>query len=329
MLKLPVRLNKKLKWGVAGCGKYTEETFLPTLQQLSKSKLISVYSSDPLRAKSIAEKFGALNHSSDYDEFLKDDFDAIYVAGANSVHYQHVIKAAEAGKHILCEKPLALNSAEAEEMVKICAAKNVKLAVNYVLRFHPLTIKAKEIIDKGMLGKIVSINAAFNVDYAPNENFRFQKNLSGGGVLRDLGTHMLDLLLFFGGEMEDIKGFMDNIIYNSEVDDFSAGIVKFKNGGYGTFNVSFNNKKAPNRIEILGYEGYLSIEGLVAKRRESAKLIIDLHGETKKAFRKRANKLIHLLRSVQDSFLHHDKALHITGEDGLINMKLMEKLEGK
>jgi predicted dehydrogenase len=328
MLKIPVRLNKKLKWGVAGCGKYTEETFLPTLQQLSKSKLISVYSSDPLRAKSIAEKFGAVNHTSDYDEFLKGDFDAVYIAGANSVHHMLTIKAAQAGKHILCEKPLALNSAEAEEMVKVCAEKNVKLAVNYVFRFHPLTVKAKEIIEKGMLGKIVSINASFNVDYAPNENFRFQKNLSGGGALRDIGTHMIDLLRVFGGEIEDLKGFSDNIIYKSEVDDFSAGIVKFHNGGYGYFNASFNNKKAPNRIEILGYEGYLSIEGLIGRRRESAKLVINLHGETKKAFRKRANKLIHLLRSVQNSFLY-DKPLQITGEDGLINMKLMEKLEGR
>jgi predicted dehydrogenase len=191
-----------------------------------------------------------------------------------------------------------------------------------------LAVKAKEIIDKRMLGKVVTINASFNVDYAPNENFRFQKELSGGGALRDIGTHMIDLLRFFGGEVDEIKGFTDNIIYKSEVEDFSAGLVKFKNGGYGYFNASFNNKKAPSRIEILGYEGYLSIEGLVGRKKESARLVIDLHGETKKAFRKRANKLIHLLRSVQNSFLN-DKPLLITGEDGLANMKLMEKLEGK
>src|SRR5690606_3268170 len=118
-------------------------------------------------------------------------------ASANAHHYEQVIKAAKAGKHILCEKPLSITSSAAEEMVKACEENNVQLAVNYVYRFNPLVLKAKELIDKEYIGKLVSINLSFNINFYPDDNFRYEKALSGGGALRDLGTHMIDLLRFF------------------------------------------------------------------------------------------------------------------------------------
>src|SRR5690606_23727916 len=128
------------------------------------------------------------------------------------------------GKHILCEKPMSISSTQAKEMIEVCKKNNVQLAVNYTYRFHPLIIKAKEIIDSQMLGKLVSININFNIDFAPGGNFRFIKKESGGGALRDLGTHTIDLLRYFGGEIIDINGVVSNIIYKSEVDDFSSAI---------------------------------------------------------------------------------------------------------
>ena len=172
-----------------------------------------------------------------------------------------------------------------------------------------------------MLGKLVSISTNFNIEVPPSDNFRFKKVLSGGGALRDLGTHMIDLLRFFGGEIADITGYVDNVVYKSEVDDFTNAIVKFKKSGYGYFNVSFNTRKAFNRVEILGYKGALSIENLIGRKSKACKLTIDLEGEAKKAFRRRANKLTYLLKSIQKSFLKNEPPL-ITGNDGLINMKI-------
>jgi len=328
MLNIGGKMIRRLKWGVAGCGDFAERAIIPTLHLLPKSKLNSLYSSDINRAKFLAEKFGVQNCFNDFDEFLKSDIDCVYIASANLHHYEQVIKSARAGKNILCEKPLAINSRQAEEMVRVCEENNVKFGVNYVYRFHPLVIKAKEIIDKGMLGKIVSITANFNTDYAPNENFRFNKSLSGGGALRDIGTHMLDLLTYFGGEISSITGVTDNIIYKSEVDDFAAAIVKYQKSGYGFFNVSFNTKKAFNRVEILGYNGAISIEHLIGRSSHPCKLTIDLSGEAGKAFRKRGAKLLFALRAFQKAFLTN-KPLLVTGRDGLINLKLMEELEGK
>lgn len=325
-INIRASLPRRLKWGLAGCGRFAEESFLPALQNVQRSKLVSVYSHDLNRAQSIASRFGAQNSFKDYDEFLKSSFDAVFIASANSDHYIQVIKAAQAGKHILCEKPIAMNSAEAEEMVRVCKENNVTLIVNFIHRFHPLVIKAKELVDKDLLGKIVSVSASFNIDYAPNDNFRFKKELSGGGVLRDLGSHMIDILRCFGGEISEAKAFMDNIVYKSEVEDYASALVKFENSGYGFFNVSYNAKKSFNRIEILGHKGVISIENFVGKKNVSSRLVIDLQGEVRKAFRKRANKITYMIRAVQKSFLKNE-APFVTGQDALINMKIIEEIE--
>ncbi len=319
---------KKLKWGIVGLGRFTENTFLPSLQHLGKSKAVSVCSHNLNRAKSISSKFGIPFFFDNYDEFLKSDIDVVYIASVNSDHYEQAIKAAKAGKHIFCEKPLALNSQQAEEMVNVAKENNVLFAVNYIHNFHPLTIKAKELINTLKLGKIVSIQANFNIDFPPDSNFRFIKAKSGGGALRDLGTHMINLLRYFGGEISEIDGFIDNIVYQSEVEDFASAIVKFQNGGYGYFNVSYNTKKAFNRLEIICHRGSIEIDNLMGRKIIGTKLSIIIDGEAKKSFRKGGNKMLFALRSVQDSFLFNRKPL-VTGYDGFVNMKLMEELERK
>ncbi|MFH1195957.1 MAG: Gfo/Idh/MocA family oxidoreductase [bacterium] len=324
---LPHRL-KKLRWGVAGCGKYTETDFLSSFQQLKRSTAVAVFSHDINRAKCIADKFAAPHAFNDYDEFLKSDFNALYIGSNNADHYWQVIKAAKAGKNILCEKPLALNSTQAKEMVEVCEKHGVYLMLNYNNRFHPLIQKTKELLSKQMLGKLISVSAAFNIDLPPNENFRFKKELSGGGAMRDLGTHMIDTLRYIGGEIKDGCGYIDNVIYMGEVDDFASGMLKFATGGYGYFNVSFNCKKAFNRIEVVGHKGCLSIENVIGKKNAPAKLIINLDGEAKRAFRRRANKQTLLLRDFQHAILKREPPL-ISGRDGLINMQIMEKLENK
>jgi predicted dehydrogenase len=325
-LKLPTQITRKLKWGVAGCGYFTENYFLPALQLVQRSKLVSTYSHDIHRAKNIANMFGAPNAFDDFDNFLLSDINAVYISGANSDHYSRVIKAAKAKKNILCERPIALSSSQAEEMVKVCKENDVIFIINQLHRFYPIVQKAKELIDKQLIGKIVSISASHNIDLAPSDNFRFNKEKSGGGVLRDLGVQMIDILRYFGGEIIDVKAYMDNIAYKSDVEDFASAIVKFEKSGYGYFNISFNAKKSQKRIEILGHKGSLTIEDSLGKKNQHAKLIIDLHGEARKVFRKRTNKLVFLIRSVQKSFWKNEPPL-ITGEEDLINMRVIEMIE--
>ena len=302
-IRLSKKLPRKLKWGVAGCGNFLEGTFLPAFQNLKKSKLVSIYSSNKQRAEFIKNKFNAENSFDNYKEFLNSDIEAIYISSKNSDHYQQVIDAANAGKHILCEKPLSITAKQAKEMVAVCKKNNVILTVNYVMRHHPIIKKTKEFIDSKLLGKIVSISAKYNFDYQPNDNFRFKMDESGGGALRDLGTHMIDLMRYLGGEISSISGTVDNIIYDSKVDDFAAAMIKFKNGGYGDFNVSFNVSEPVNRIEILGHRGTIIIDKMIGQRQAATKMTISLKDEGRKAFRRRANRQLRLLRDVQKAFL--------------------------
>ncbi|MBI5728077.1 MAG: Gfo/Idh/MocA family oxidoreductase [Ignavibacteriales bacterium] len=329
MLKeiLPLRLKKrKLKWGVAGLGKFSETAVLPTLQKIRRAKTQAVYSKSIERAKTLGEKFSIPHCFDNFQEFLASDFDAVYIGSNNADHYEQVLLSAKAGKHVLCDKPLAVTAEQAARMVETCRQYNVFFAVNYVYRFHPLIQKAKELIAKQTIGKLVSIDAHFNVNYAPDDNFRFTKELSGGGAMRDLGTHMIDILRYLNGEMTPLYGCLDNIVYKSEVEDFATGLFRFESGGYGYVNVSFNVPRAANRIEILGHRGSIEIENLVATRLGSSKMKIVIEGEARKAFRKRTNKLLSLMKSVNTSFLRGEEPL-VTGEDGLVNMRLMEALE--
>lgn len=327
-LNLGYHRVQKIKWGVSGCGNYLESVFLPVFETLKRSSLVSVYSSSISRAKTVCEKFGASSAFDNFDEFIKTDFDILYIAGSNHTHYEQVIKAAKAGKNILCEKPLALSYQQAKEMYEVCVANEVFLSVNYKFRYHPLIRKTKELLEKGILGKIVSINAAFNIDFSPQGNFRFNPEQSGGGVLRDLGTHLIDLFRYFNGEILSAEGILDNVVYKSEVEDFASAVLKFKNDSYGLFNVSYCSMKASNRIEITGHKGCITIEDLFGKRQGLAKMSIDLAGESKKAFRKRANDQALLLKDLQRCYLQSEKPL-IDGYDGSENMRIIELIEKK
>lgn len=325
-IKERIKKRKKTRWAIAGLGAFAENSFLPAVEALRGAEVSALYSRSIDRAKTLALKFDVPEFFGDYDKFLKADFDALYVAGDNAHDHERVIKAAAAGKHVLCEKPLGLDSRQGEEMVAACKKNGVFLAVNYVMRFHPTTQKARELIRSGKIGKPISIAANFNVKFAPDDNFRFDKALAGGGALRDLGTHLIDLTRFLFGEIADVKGEIANVIYKSEVDDFAHAILKFENGARGYINCSFNAPRAFNRVEIVGHKGSIAIDGLLAGRFRATKLTILLEGETKKAFRRRANRLYRLVKSVTRSIRLGEEP-EVTGEDGLINMRLMEKIE--
>lgn len=320
--------KKKINWGLSGLGKFSESAFIPAINLIRKAKLESVFSHDFNRAKTFAQKNGVSGFFDNYDLFLASDIDAVYIASSNHDHYEQVIKAANAGKHILCEKPLAITALQAAEMVDTCRRNNVKLGVNYVYRFHPFVQKAAELVKHQVIGKFLFIQANFNINHTPGINFRFDKEKAGGGAIRDLGTHMIDLFRFIGGEIEEIRGQLDNLVYHVQVEDFAVVNVKFVNGGYGFFSVAYNAKKAFNEIEITGHKGSLKINNLISQRFSSSKMTIMMDDERTKAFRKRSNKFLRHLKEVNNSIIDNTP-FPVSGEEGLVNMRLMEELEKK
>ncbi len=321
----PIKM-KKVMWGIAGLGNFAESGFMPAFNLLRRARLLSVYSGDIHRAKTFADRFGAATHFDNYDSFLDSGIDAVYIAGTNSTHYLQAKKALLAGKFVLCEKPITNSAEEAAELHSLAQEPGRIFTINYTYRYHPFIIKAKDLLDNHKLGKILNIQADFNVDLVPGSNFRYDKGLAGGGALRDLGTHMIDTYRFLMGEITDISGYLDNLVYKADVEDFATAIVKFENGSYGNFTVSYAAKKSINSLKIIGHKGSLRIDNLIGMRYSSSKLTISLEGEAQKVFRKRANKLYRLLRDVNTSFINKVQP-QITSYDGLANLRLMETLE--
>jgi len=321
----PIKM-KKVMWGIAGLGNFAESGFMPAFNLLRRARLLSVYSGDIHRAKTFADRFGAATHFDNYDSFLDSGIDAVYIAGTNSTHYLQAKKALLAGKFVLCEKPITNSAEEAAELHSLAQEPGRIFTINYTYRYHPFIITAKDLLDNHKLGKILNIQADFNVDLVPGSNFRYDKGLAGGGALRDLGTHMIDTYRFLMGEITDISGYLDNLVYKADVEDFATAIVKFENGSYGNFTVSYAAKKSINSLKIIGHKGSLRIDNLIGMRYSSSKLTISLEGEAQKVFRKRANKLYRLLRDVNTSFINKVQP-QITSYDGLANLRLMETLE--
>lgn len=327
MLKLPKTIKrKKIQWGIAGLGNFAEHAFMPAVNLIPAAKLHSVFSHDIHRAKAFAEKFGIHDYFDDYDAFLHSGIDAVYIAGTNASHYKQAQKALLAGKYVLCEKPVTITTEEASDIHRLALEEGRLFSVNYTYRYHPFVQKAKELIENQKLGKILVVQANFNVDLVPGTNFRYNKAEAGGGALRDLGTHLIDLFRYLMGEIAEISGYMDNLVYKADVEDFVSAMVKFENGSYGTFNCSYAAKKGINAIVITGHKGSIRIDDLVGSRYSSAKLTITMDGEARKVFRKRANKLYRLLKDVNSCFIKKMQP-PITSFDGYENVRLMEELE--
>ncbi len=319
------RKGKKLKWGIAGLGHFAESAVIPTLQKLKKSKIVSLYSGSYERAKSLGEKYAVENKFENFDDFLNSDIDTVYIGSANAAHHKQVIECANSGKNILCEKPLAINTSQTKEIVEACKQNDVFVAVNYIFRFNPLVQKAKEIIQKGLLGKVFFISTSFNAYAPPSDNFRFLNYEEGGGVLFDIGTHTIDLLKYLGGNIKNITGVTDNIIYKTDVDDFAAANFEFENGGYGFMSTSFLAQKPHRRIDIIGHNGTITIENVFSRKNVPGKLTIDLVGEAKKTFMKRSDNLLYHLRALQKSFINKTTPEN-TLENAVENVEIIEKI---
>ena len=253
-----------LKWGLIGAGDIARKRIAPAFRDLSNCDLTAVSRSRFELAQSFAKEFGAKKWFADWRELIADaEVEAVYIATPVFLHKEQTIHAAEAGKHVLCEKPLALNSAECDEMIAACEANNVKLGVAYYRRFYPLIERVKQIIAAGEIGKpiVAQINAFEYFDPLP-ENPRFwllQKEKSGGGPLMDFGCHRLEVLTNLFGQISEVKSLIRNAFLRREVEDTATVILQFESGTHATLTVTHAAFEAQDTLEIFGSEGSIHV----------------------------------------------------------------------
>lgn len=249
----------RVRWGVIGaCGIARRRTIPEVLRFAEKSSIVALMDVDKEALRVTAQEFGIPCAYLTVPELLKEDIDAVYIASPVAFHYPQVKEALEAGKHVLCEKPLALRVEEAEELLEIAEKKGLKFGVAFMMRYNVYHRKIKEWVDEGVIGQPVFARAQLTCFYPEIPGaWRQKRATGGGGALTDMGCHCIDLLEWFFGEVAEVFGFLDTITHPYEVEDTSTVLLKFKNRAHGFVDNFFNvpDEAARNTLEIYGTEG--------------------------------------------------------------------------
>jgi len=260
---------KKLRWGLIGCGDIAGKRVAPALRDLPNCDFVAVSRARFELAESFAAEFGAGKWYRTVDELLKDDeIEAVYVATPVNLHCPHTIAAAESGKHVLCEKPMAMNPAECDRMIAGCRANNVKLGIAYYRRFYPVIDRIKQIIAAGQIGKVVfvQINAFeyFNPKPGDSRYWFVEKDQAGGGPMFDFGCHRIEVLLNILGPVKFTKGFAGNVVFDREVEDTCTAFFCFDSGANGVLTVTHAAYEPQDTLDIFGTEGSIHVPVLNA-----------------------------------------------------------------
>lgn len=217
------------------------------------------------KAKSLALNYNGCEYSTKLEDVLsKEDIDAVIVAVPNSLSAKISKEIIESGKHVLCEKPGAVNSKELKSI--ILAAKKYKknFMIGFNHRFHAAFLKAKEFFDKGEIGEVMFINSryGFGGREGYNKEWRLNKKKSGGGEVIDQGVHVIDLARLFLGEFNEVKAYTPNLFWGGNVEDNGFILLKTLKKQVVSIHVSWTNWKWIHSFEIMGTLGYLRIDGL-------------------------------------------------------------------
>jgi len=231
-----------VRWGVISTARIGAKAVIPAIQASSNGEMVAVASRKEARAESFAEEHGIATAFGSYQDLLDDaGIDAVYNPLPNSLHKDWTIRAAEKGKHILCEKPLALNAEECREMAAAAEANGVKLMEAFMYRFHPRTEKIVEMVRDGALGDLKQIRSSFTFLLDRPEDVRWDPEL-GGGALMDLGCYCIDISRMAAGQEPVEVRAMANFD-ESGVDKQMAGTLRFEDGLLAHFDCALTMER--------------------------------------------------------------------------------------
>jgi predicted dehydrogenase len=249
--------ERRLRWGVLSTASIAREKWIPGVRRGSRGEVVAIASRDGETATRVAAALAIPRAHRAYEALLADPaVDAVYIPLPNHLHHEWVIAAARAGKHVLCEKPLALSAAEAEAMVAAADESGVQLMEAFMYRLHPSWRAVRELVASGRIGRLRTIQSWFsyyNVDPANIRNIR----AAGGGALMDIGCYLINLSrMLFAAEPEDVAAVLERDDADG-VDVVTSGLLTFS-GGTATFTCAIRTEP-DQRVHIYGTAGHISI----------------------------------------------------------------------
>ncbi len=258
--------TRRIGYAVIGLGRIADH-FLRGALSTTNSRITGLVSGHRDKADGIAAQYGvppgSIYNYENFDEIAHNPaIDAVYVALPNSMHAEYTIRAAKAGKHVLCEKPMSTNVAEAESMIAACKAANVKLMIAYRCHYEPTNLKAIKLIRDGALGQVQAIESPFGFNIHAGE-WRLDKKLAGGGPLFDVGIYSLNACRYLTGEEpSDISAYASVIDHDgrfNEVEENVAWTMKFPSGIVASCTTTYGSNMG-GYYRVYGSKGWLQVD---------------------------------------------------------------------
>ena len=274
-----------VKWGVIGCGGIADRRTLPEgIMPATNAELAAVMDVNEDKVKEVSKKYGNVKSYLTEEELVNDkDVEAVYMATPVHLHSKQAALAARAGKHVLCEKSMALTIQECQEMIDVCKENKVKLGIGFMMRYHAYHVKAREMAEQGLLGRITFCRAQLSCWYPDMEGvWRQNTELGGGGSLIDMGSHCIDVLeIVIGSRVKEVSCFADTLAHHYQVEDTAVAILRFENGVEGVVDSCFSipDASSKNRLEIYGTKGSILAEGTIGQAPDG-KMLAYLEKET-------------------------------------------------
>ncbi len=237
----------------------SENRIIPALLSLDSAELVAVMDKNPTVAARIGEKFGIPHFLTEEEMYKSVECDAVYIATPVFAHKEQALNALSHSKHVFLEKPVAPTAEDARELVEAFRAAGKQLSIGYMMKFHNLHTRAKEMLASGAIGKVVSVRAHFSCWYPDiPDAWRQTWALGGGGSFMDMGVHSAELIEYILGEkITDVKSFCETQLFNYEVEDSAVVIFKTESGTLGLMDSHFAMPDATcvGKLEIYGSEG--------------------------------------------------------------------------
>ncbi|MCX7597360.1 MAG: Gfo/Idh/MocA family oxidoreductase [Armatimonadetes bacterium] len=251
-------------FAVIGCGNISD-THCEALQRLENARLVAVVDTVEEAARAKAEKWGC-EWSTDLDRTLeREDIDVVNVVVPSGLHAEIGIRAAQAGKHVICTKPIDVTLDAIDRLIVACREAGVKLGATHQFRSYPVYRRIKQAIEDGRLGKLLYGSALVPWYRSPEYyagTWRGTWALDGGGALMNQSIHYVDLLVWLLGDVAEVAGFTDTMVHDIETEDAATAALKFRNGAHGAIRgATCTYRGYPARLEVHGERGTVQVVG--------------------------------------------------------------------
>ncbi|WP_020527333.1 Gfo/Idh/MocA family protein [Flexithrix dorotheae] len=319
------KLDKKMGVALVGLGYYSTDLLAPALQETENCYLAGIVTGTPSKAKKWQEQYNIpeknIYNYENFEEIKKNkDIDIVYIVLPNSMHAEYTIKAANAGKHVICEKPMALNEEECKQMIKACNDNNVKLSIGYRMQFEPTTQEVMRLGQEKVMGAVKLVTASAGYRESRPEHWKVKRTY-GGGPMMDMGVYSLQAARYITGEEPNsvtAQSFNTNPDIFKEVPETIAFQVQFPSGAIGNLSTSFG--MSVNSMHTTTEKGWFKLDPFSAYR--------GIKGASKEGVFE--FPVINQQAAQMDEVsvcISEDKPMRVPGEEGLKDIIVVQAIE--